>query len=101
MGWPIACLLIFGYPRSGLAVASVLPAYRGLLFHRDRPEVIAIMSRWVAFWDVILILSAAILSGLAIRTVGRRSRGGPAAEADAFVFGLKPISVTGSQGESQ
>ncbi len=89
-----------GYPRWGLAVASVLRAYRGLLFHRDRSAVIAIMSGWVGYWDVILILWAAIISGLAIRTVGRRSRGGPAAKTDSFLFGLKPMTVTGSQGES-
>jgi ABC-type transport system involved in multi-copper enzyme maturation permease subunit len=77
VGWPIVYLLIFEDPRFfrwGLALASVLPAYSSLLFQRNHPAVIAIMSEWVAFWDVILILSAAILSGLAIRTVGRRSR---------------------------
>jgi hypothetical protein len=31
------------------------------------------MSTWVAYWDVILILAAAVISGLAIRTLCRRS----------------------------
>jgi hypothetical protein len=93
VGWPIVYLLILGdpgYPRWGLALARVLPAYSGLLFHRDRPAVIANMSAWVAYWDVILILSAAVISGLAIRTVGRRSRGGPPAVADAEEASLQP-----------
>jgi ABC-type transport system involved in multi-copper enzyme maturation permease subunit len=78
-GWPIAYLNIFGdpnYPRWGLALASVLPAFSGLLFERSRPVVLANTTAWVASWDVILILSAAIISRLAIRTVGRRSRRG-------------------------
>ena len=77
VGWPIVYRLIFGgpgYPRWGLTLASVLPAYSGLLFHRDPPAVMANTSAWVASWDVILILPAAIVSGLAIRTVSRRSR---------------------------
>ena len=40
VGWPIVYLNIFGDPndpRWGLALASVLPAFGGLLFHRDRP----------------------------------------------------------------
>ena len=44
----------------------------------------------VGYWDLILILSAAIISGLAIRTVGRRSRVGPPAEADAEEAALQP-----------
>ena len=44
----------------------------------------------VGYWDLILILSAAIISGLAIRTVGRRSRVGPLAEADAEAAALQP-----------
>ena len=90
VGWPIVYLNIFGdpgYPRWGLTLASVLPAFSGLLFHRDRPELIANTSAWVAYWDVILILSAAVISGLAIRTVGRRSRKDPPAEADAGCLG--------------
>jgi hypothetical protein len=93
VGWPIAYLLIFddpGYPQWGLALASVLPAYSGLLFDRNRPAVIANTSAWVAYWDVILILSAAVISALAIRTVGRRSREGPPAEADAEDASLQP-----------
>ena len=44
----------------------------------------------VGYWDLILILSAAIISGLAIRTVGRRSRVGPLADADAEAAALQP-----------
>ena len=52
--------------------------------------MIANTSAWVAYWDVILILSAAVFSGLAIRTVGRRSRRDPPAEADAEDASLEP-----------
>ena len=38
------------------------------------------MTGWVGYWDMILILSAVIVSGLAIRTLDRRSRGYPSAE---------------------
>jgi hypothetical protein len=95
VGWPTICLLVFddrSYPRWGLALASVLPAYSGLLFHRNRSAVIANTSTWVTYWDVILILLAAIISGLAIRTVGRRSRRHPLAEADAEDASLEPAS---------
>ena len=88
VGWPIVYLNIFGdpdYPRWGLILASVLPAFSGLLFNRSRPQLIANTSAWVAYWDVILVLSAAVISGLAIRTVGRRSRTDPPAEADDAV----------------
>jgi ABC-type transport system involved in multi-copper enzyme maturation permease subunit len=61
----------------GLTLASVLPAFSSLLFWRRDPAAIAKASAAVACWDVILILSAAISSGLAIRTVGRRARGEP------------------------
>ena len=84
-GWPIVYLNIFGdpdYPLRGLALASVLPAFGGLLFNRTRPHLIANTSAWVAYWDVILVLWASVISGLAIRTVGRRSRTAPPAEAD-------------------
>ena len=93
VGWPIVYINIFydrGYPTWGLALASVAPAYSGLLFHRASPAVIADTSTWVAYWDVILLLLAAIVSGLAIRTVGRRSREGPPAEADAEDASLQP-----------
>src|SRR5262249_8004035 len=93
VGWPIVYLLIGGDPNSppaGLALAGVVPDSSALLFHQDQPAAIAIMSGWVGDWDVILILSAAILSGLAIRTVGRRSRGIPPAVADADEASLQP-----------
>jgi hypothetical protein len=41
------------------------------------------------YWDLILILWAAIISRLAIRTVGRRSRVVPLAEADAEAAALQ------------
>jgi ABC-type transport system involved in multi-copper enzyme maturation permease subunit len=86
LGWPIVYLNIFGnpdYPRWGLVLASVLPAFSGLLFNMSHPVLLANASEWVACWDVILILAAAVISGLAIRTVGRRSRRDPPTEADA------------------
>jgi hypothetical protein len=84
VGWPIVYFNIFGdpdYPRWGLILASVLPAFSGLLFNRSRPQFIANTSAWVAYWDVILVLCASVISGLAIRTAGRRSRTDPPAEA--------------------
>ena len=93
VGWPIVYLNIVGdpdYPRWGLALASVLPAFGSLLFERSNPAVIANTSAWVAHWDVILILSAAVISVLAIRTVSRRSRRDPPAEADAENASLEP-----------
>jgi hypothetical protein len=68
----------------------VLPAFSDLLLDRESPEAIEIISAWVGYWDLILILSAAIISGLALRTVGRRSRDVPAAEADAEEAVLQP-----------
>jgi ABC-type transport system involved in multi-copper enzyme maturation permease subunit len=96
VGWPIVYLNIFGdpsYPRWGLILASVLPAFSGLLFNRGRPEVIANASAWVAYWDVILVLLAAVISGLAIRNVGRRSRAGPPAVADGALATLQPAGA--------
>jgi ABC-type transport system involved in multi-copper enzyme maturation permease subunit len=84
VGWPIIYLSIFGdsdYPLWGLILASVLPAFSGLLFNRSRPQLISNTSDWVAYWDVILLVWAAVVSGLAIRTVGRRSRTDPPAVA--------------------
>ncbi len=77
VGWPIVYLSIFhapGEPRWGLMLASVLPAFSGLLFEMGRPPWFANMSAWVACWDLILLLSAAVISALSIRTVGRRAR---------------------------
>jgi hypothetical protein len=92
-GWPIVYLNIVGdsnYPRWGLILASALPAFGSLLFERSNPAVIAHTSAWVAYWDVILILSAAVISALAIRTAGRRSQRDPPAEADAEDASLEP-----------
>jgi hypothetical protein len=59
-------------------------------FGRSDPAVTANMSGWVGYRDVIRILSAAIVSGLAIRTVGRKSPGGPPAETDSEEASLQP-----------
>jgi hypothetical protein len=80
VAWPFVFLNIFGDPqdpRWGLALASVLVAFDSLLFNRNGLAEIANATGSVVHWDVILILSAAITSGLAIRTVGRRARGRP------------------------
>jgi hypothetical protein len=80
VGWPILYQNIVGdsnYPQWGLTLASVLPAFSVLLFEMRNPAVIANASAWVTYWDVTLILSAAVISVLAIRTVGRRSETGP------------------------
>ncbi len=95
VAWPFAFLNIFGDPndpRWGLALASVLPAFCSLLFvpywHREVLLANAIGS--VVYWDVILILSSAVISGLAIRTLSRRSRRYAPAEADAGNASLEP-----------
>jgi hypothetical protein len=93
VGWPILCLA-FGYtqyPGWGWTLASVLPAYSGLLFSMDRPESIAAEALgWAGTWDVVLILAAATVSGLAIRTVDRRSRRALADEVDTEDLVLQP-----------
>ena len=38
------------------------------------------MARWIGYWDAILILAAVIITGLAIVTLNRRSRGSPSRE---------------------
>ena len=77
MAWPFVFLNIFGDPfdpRWGLALASVLLAFWSLLFgpYWNYPAMIANATGSVVYWDLILILSAAVFSGLAIRTVNRR-----------------------------
>ena len=63
-----------------------------LLFELNHPELIAnTIVEWVVYWDVILILSAVVVAGLAIRTVGRRSRGDPPAGTDDE----EPVAVEG------
>ena len=59
--------------------------------------MIANTSAWVAYWDVILILSAAVISGLAIRTVGSRSRRGRPAEVDAEDASLQPAGAESAE----
>jgi ABC-type transport system involved in multi-copper enzyme maturation permease subunit len=93
VAWPFVVLNIFGDPndpRWGLALASLLPAFGSLLFSMSDPVLLANAIAWVTCWDVILILSAAVISGLAIRTVGRRSRRDRPAEADAGDTSLQP-----------
>ena len=97
VGWPIVYLSTVGNPQFGLILASVVPAFGGLLLEMSRPELLATTSAWVACWDVILMLSTAVISGLAIRTVGGRSRRDPHAEPDAEVASLRPAgSESGS-----
>jgi hypothetical protein len=55
----------------------VLAAFPVLLFRINRPEAIEDMTGWVAYWDVVMILAAVILAGLAIRTLDGRDRGLP------------------------
>jgi ABC-type transport system involved in multi-copper enzyme maturation permease subunit len=96
VGWPIVYLNMIGdpnYPRWGLVLARVLPAFGGLLFRRSDPEVLANASAWVVHWDMMLILSAAVISGLAMLTVGRRARGGPP-EALPDILGQLPAAST-------
>jgi hypothetical protein len=69
-------------PRCNLALASVPVAFDSLLFNRNGPEEIANATGSVVYWDVILILSAAVVTRLAFRTLSRRSRRDPPAEAD-------------------
>jgi hypothetical protein len=75
--WPTLCILLFlhdpNYHR-GLSMASMLPAYTGLLANMYRPDLIAGTISWAGYWDLILALSAVILSGLAICTLDRRLR---------------------------
>jgi ABC-type transport system involved in multi-copper enzyme maturation permease subunit len=80
-----------GYPW-GWALASVLLAYVGLVFRIHRPDPVSPdVAGWAAYWDVIMILAAVIATGLAIRTLDRRSRGTRAAEADTEEALLQPI----------
>jgi hypothetical protein len=59
----------------GWALASVLLAYGGLVFHVHRPDSVAPdAAGWAAYWDVIMILVAIIAAGLAIRALDRRCR---------------------------
>ena len=91
VGWPILYLFV-GYPVYpwGLTLASVLPAYSGLVFLMNRPTAIEDIAGWAGYWDMIMILSAVIISGLAIRTLDRRSRGPSSAEAETEDDLLQP-----------
>jgi hypothetical protein len=101
VAWPTVFLFIFGDPndpRWGLALASVLWAYFCLLFHWGRPAVIAIATASVVYWDVILLLSAAVISGLAIRTLSRRSRRDPPSSTTARQTSLTTTNRTAGDG---
>jgi hypothetical protein len=91
VGWPLLDFLL-GYPTySGeLVHLSRFPATLALLFRRLPFATIAEVAAWAGGWAAILVVGSAILCGLAIRTVGRRSRVGPAAEADAEEAALQP-----------
>ena len=96
--WPILYLLV-GYPDYpwGLIQASVLFAYSGPQFRMDHPMMIDDTVGWAVYWDAIMIASAVITSGLAIRTLDRSSRGAPPDEADTEDALLQPaIGESGS-----
>ena len=65
-------------------------AFDSLLFDRNGPAEIANATGSVVYWDVILILSAAVITGLAFRTLSRKSRRDPPAEADGEYAWLEP-----------
>jgi ABC-type transport system involved in multi-copper enzyme maturation permease subunit len=78
--WPIFHRVFFGDPAGPWrwTLASVLSAFSGLMFRIRRPLLVeAEITAWAGYWDVIMILAAVIASGLAIRTLDRRSRGSP------------------------
>ncbi len=76
VGWPLLDFLL-GYPTySGeLVHLSLFPATLALLFRRWPFETIAEVAAWAGGWSAILVLGSAILCGLAVRTLERRTRG--------------------------
>ena len=83
VGWPIICIVIgrtFDIP--GLFPASLMPAVVLLLLELHHWDPSVQIVEWAAYWDMILILMAVIVAGLAIRTVDRRSRAYPLAGTD-------------------
>jgi ABC-type transport system involved in multi-copper enzyme maturation permease subunit len=93
VGWPILCIALGSrqYPEWGWTLASVLSAFTAVVFSMDRPESIAAETlAWVGSWNAAVILVAAIVSGLAIRTLERRSRRAPADEGDTEDLVLQP-----------
>jgi ABC-type transport system involved in multi-copper enzyme maturation permease subunit len=82
VGWPILNLLLDAYPHSswGWTLASIFPAFSTLLFRIKNADAIENMTGWAAYWDMVLILAAAIASALAVRTLGRRCRKAPLPE---------------------
>ena len=83
MGWPIICIVIgrlFDIP--GLVLASLMPAFVLLLLELHHWDPSVQIVEWAAYWDMILILMAVIVAGLAIRTVDRKSRAYPPARTD-------------------
>ncbi len=74
-GWMIARMILgdafFG---DGWAFGNLLPSVAMLAIHISTDESVTDIAGWVAYWDGLLILSAVLLSGLAIYTLERRAR---------------------------
>jgi hypothetical protein len=77
-------------PRWSLALTSVPVTFDSLLFNRNGPEEIGNATGSVLYWDVILILSPAVITGLAFRTLSCRSRRDLPAEDDGENAWLEP-----------
>jgi hypothetical protein len=83
VAWPILYLLAGSYLdlHWGPALASVIAAVGALLVNMPYTDEtsprLAGIAGWVGYWDGLLVLSAVILSGLAIRTLDRRRRERP------------------------
>jgi ABC-type transport system involved in multi-copper enzyme maturation permease subunit len=74
--WPIlSAFLGYTTDAAGLPLASVIPAYSGLVLRMNYQHVFEDMIGWVGYWDAILILAAVAAGGLAIRGLDRTSRG--------------------------
>ncbi|MHB1555877.1 MAG: ABC transporter permease subunit [Isosphaeraceae bacterium] len=81
-GWVIARVVLgdawFG---DGWAFANLVPAVAMLTIHISTDDSVLVIVSEVAYWDALLILGTAILSGLAIYTLKRRARRGVKAKA--------------------
>jgi hypothetical protein len=95
IGWPMLDLLL-GYPTYSwdLPLMSAFPAYLVLLFRMNPFEAIAEVAAWAGAWDAMLILASAVVCGVAIRTLERRSRGlAPAdKERSAILHPVGPLA---------
>ena len=91
VGWLIVCAFI-GDPNDhpGLILTSLMPAFVLLLLELHRWDPSVQIVEWAAYWDMILVLLAVIIAGLAIRTVDRRSRRYPSPGGDAEDVLLRP-----------